>query len=363
MLAIAGGFLVLPYHLIPLIIPLLLALLYMAIEANVREYPHVPTGQPVAFWKKHWLTTRYELTILIGEVGITLSSYAIQHPLVMYCPLVMFGIYKAFNSLMGSPFIKWVSWLFLFVNLFIGISKATSSMDCTVFVVFSVLILCAVNLIQNLTVAGIKEAEDTVGKALTTSSVLGFMAQSVRHDINNKLTLLEGAMWFTLQEKEMDRVHTQVIAISSLLNGLDTTRRSTTDVCELVKSTYKKYYPHTQYESIFIQTHRHQYEIHENFVRSVITNLIENAVEAGKRRKVDPAISVLVGNGYVEVEDHAGGFDITGIREGKSSKTSSGHGKFLAMLTDSSISALFGLVVEVTSLGDGTKFRVTFQEV
>jgi signal transduction histidine kinase len=272
----------------------------------------------------------------------------------------MYGIYNSFNSVMGSRFLTWVVRAFLVLNIALGLVQADSYQDCAVYVVFSAMILCAVHLIQTLTVTGVQEAEDAIGRATTANAVLGFMAQSARHDINNKLTLLEGAMWFTLGEEAMGKVHSQIMAISGLLDGLDATKRSIVDVHALAKGAYRAHYQDSSPESVRLDSSRTHYEIHESFVKSVVVNLIENAVEAGKRKNLDPRVSVLVGDGYIEVEDHSGGFDVVGIREGKSAKARKGHGKFLAMLTDTTIPSLFGLSVEIAPTLDGTRFRVRF---
>lgn len=107
--------------------------------------------------------------------------------------------------------------------------------------------------------------------------------------------------------------------------------------------------------------------INDNYLISVLVNLLNNSAEAFYRKRGDDLDSVLEvkiyycsKNGVLEVTDNAGGFDVSKISPGYSEKPGTGHGVFLySFLKDQK---LFGLKSIFKNIGNGTQVHLHFLE-
>jgi hypothetical protein len=100
-----------------------------------------------------------------------------------------------------------------------------------------------------------------------------------------------------------------------------------------------------------------------NLTFSVLKNLMENCLEAGRRKGIVPRLSLVKAGQTVTLLDNCGGFDTTRIQEGTTSKVDAHrHGVFLRTVTDPAVTALLGFRVELLRIEDGTSAVLTFQE-
>lgn len=308
--------------------------------------------------------TRYVIQIIIGAVAITSGIVFINKDYMLYLPILMGMMYFAVNTIIRSQLVQYTSiGLMVLAPAKILITQPKDMLEyMSVVVLFTTVVV--------LTTVVFRTNKERLEDVERTSTVLRgthyISTHLMTHDVRNTLQEMQSlalpryrnsttAFLYLLQSysETIDKIvsnnafdemaDVSIADVVNSLNHLTTTKRMVFSYIE-------------EDDACVVSV--------KNVVYSILKNFIENSCEAADRIGIVPNIVVAKTHNKVTITDNCGGFDVSGIRNGYTSKTKNckNHGVFLRTVTDTAMYELFGFCVDVARIHNGTKIVVKFKE-
>jgi hypothetical protein len=178
----------------------------------------------------------------------------------------------------------------------------------------------------------------------------------LRHDVNN--TLMENIKYVRrdkISEADLNRIE-----ILRLLDSTDFSYKHKITFDEILGSTLSTY----DYNLFDVtRTNKNiKYKLNKYVMISILRNLYNNAIEAYSRNGLKSSIKITILNNKerIIVKDNCGGFNVSNIKTGLSSKGSE-NGVFLKLLTNKSVQDILGIRFNIYSGGGNTVAIIKFK--
>lgn len=304
---------------------------------------------------------RYVLKMLMGMAAIGMSMFLLDRDYLLFLPMLMGILYLNVNTILRSSLITASCIVFMSTSLvkIVLSSQANKLEHLAVMILFMTTAFLSGLIFRT----SKNELEEVENRSQMMRCAFQLASQLMRHDMRNAMQQLQvlGMARYrndpALFRKTMSE-HTQTldrIVSADLFSDAQEIRFG-----ELIPALSNQL--------------SHRCELHHqsldeeplvgnrNLVHSVLKNLLENSIEAAQRQGASPCLRIVKVGNKITVLDNCGGFDITRVLEGRTSKKdAANHGIFLRTVTDPAIASLFGFRVELCSVQGGTSSVLTFE--
>jgi hypothetical protein len=310
-------------------------------------------------FSKENFRTRYIIKILVGMFSIGSTVIIVDKDYIIYLPF-LFGIfYSNVNTILKSSTVSIASILMMSSSV-IGVlysNRIDKTEHIAVLTSFMLMMILSSVLFRT----NKMELEESEKRSQMMRCVYQMISQLMRHDVRNELQqmqILAMAKYRNDRELFMKTMSDFTDALDRMISADMFSNSQEINIDEILNDLEPALSRCT--------THKHLLDPspifgNRNFVYSTLKNLIENSIESANRQGIAPTLRILKAGNRVSLIDNCGGFDITRIMDGVSSKSDSPeHGLFLRTITDSAISNLFGFKVELCRLVNGTLSVLVF---
>lgn len=308
------------------------------------------------------LINRYTVQVLVGMCAAIITVSDITNPVILYVPPMLFIIYSAFNGIIHSKLVTYAKYIMLVSGFVIVLMKPNTNQNLLLYIFVIFMMIAVTTLSKMLYTAQIKETHDRLQFANSVSLIYDMVFSLLRHDINNQLACMQLLSMPKYRNDEDLFLETQQFHYDKLESILKTTKMNTREMIDLNDIIDEVTTQVTRQASIGITYLTDVSEV--NTTRSMliptIKNIIDNSLEAARLRDVSPEITIVVDGHFISFDDNCGGFDVADIAYGKSSKVGTGHGIFLKTITSPCMKQLFGFIVTVERIPNGTRHVIDF---
>jgi len=206
------------------------------------------------------------------------------------------------------------------------------------------------------------QLEESENRAALLQSLFGLVTPLLAHDVRNELSKMQR---LALQKYRNDldlfeKVQNEHIqAITRMVDSVTLESQGVVRFDELIKEL-SCVHGLVQVQVRFREEDDLMLVSNRNIVHSVLTNLLENAIEAAQRSGTSHEITVTKRGAQIVVEDDCGGFDPAQVLSGKTWKQGSHHGVFLRTLVDPTFERLFHFKADLERTSHGMAITLTF---
>lgn len=307
----------------------------------------------VAEYRRNYISLIYIIMIiLVTALAVIKKEY------ILIIPFMMSMIFGNVNVIFKSNTLKHINILFMCTPM---IKILVEYRTFEYFAVFT--FITSLTLIINILFTTNKknlEAEGEV-KANFVKEVFKLTSQLTNHDVRNSLTkmmILSKKEYRENLPKFLDTYDSCVQDVMRNIN-LDVftlVNINITSIVNMMSSVTDKVKFIAEYEDEV------NVKANYNIVYSTIKNLIENSIEAANRNNIAAEISLIKYENVVEIIDNCGGFDVSKIALGVTTKKEDNHGIFLRTIVDPAVQNMFGFSIQLYNTGNGTRIVIQFAE-
>lgn len=348
----ASGLLALSYFTVPVVGPALALFGAFVFVFMIAEFAITnPTT-------KQQYNIRYEITIYVEILVNTISSIYNRSDYMLFIPIILGMLYINVNAIIRSPRIKVAAILFmLYPSVLSIIMQRHTDVGYTGLIIFFTLAVVLTNLIVLTQRVALDGAERQRAFLQTFTKLSNHLAT---HDSRNVMQKMQSLVALTVRDLP------KLVEFESYVTDLDVIINSRTMDSVAPVNPYivaSQVLASSSFRDTTIQVipTNATVECNESVLYTTIKNLCENAVEAARRRSLQPHLVVVPEGNSLRITDYSGGFDASLIKEGRSEKATSGdHGIFLRTITDAAFSPILGFSVRFLSFPGGTTVVLDF---
>jgi signal transduction histidine kinase len=206
-----------------------------------------------------------------------------------------------------------------------------------------------------------REAEARLLSVRSLNDFMNFRIQIVMHDLLNRVHGLSACYHEQELSKVLDRLERFQQEANQLIRSLRNEKREWVNVRDLCEEFERE---HGDFKlSVRIHGDYHEIKVNRRSIKDILQNLIENAVEAGLSKGINPVLRIEWAFPTLMVSDNCGGFPLHAIKSNKGSE----HGVFLKRIfLNPEITQMLGFKSEIQQIrrGDqafGTRMLLHFQ--
>lgn len=302
----------------------------------------------------------YVVTVVLLMVNVSVAVFSFDKEYFLTIPFIVGVVLGNVNFLFRSRTISYAMFPFMLLPL---IKISIYHRDVEHMAVFaSISALCVISSILMSTNKAMVEKE-TERKAEFVKEVFKLTSGLSNHDLRNELASMMSLSSKKYRENlplflEAFDAHVNNILSHVSFNVFDHTDVDISDVISRMNHVTRN----SNCEFVFEAEDDLPVKGNYNVISSMIKNFISNSVEAAVRNNKIAKVSVAKYGNVVEIIDDCGGFDVSRIGIGTSSKTGFGHGVFLSTIVDPSVQKMFGFNVRILNVVDGTRIIITFDK-
>jgi len=306
---------------------------------------------------------RYVTKILCGIVVVASGSLYIDQDYVLYVPILVGMAYITVNTILRSSILQACS----ITLLLVAPLKILLVMESSKFVAYMSTIVMETALVI-LTFAIFRTNKERLEETEKTVAILrghhSMNTHQFSHDMRNVLQSMQElatSKYRTDPIKWLEKFDEYVASIDELCENYKSDEMSQVSIDSIIDAlshmttNRRIIFNYVKYDDDPVLSYK-------NYVFWVLRNLIENSIEAANRRGILGTVAVVKSKNTITITDNCGGFDVSGIAHGNTSKTHDPkkHGVFLRTITDPSMSYMYGFTTVVENIKTGTQATLVF---
>ena len=307
------------------------------------------------------LNDRYILKVLFGIITITISMWSINKDYVLFFPLMFGSLYLNFNVYLRSKVLEYTTKAFLFtpfIKLFF--------MNNIKIIEYAPIMVCfaVITIVSNmLFIMNSKEIKEVENRSDVVKEIFRLMNHLSIHDIRNelqKMQILCTKKYRGDVDLFMDTFKKYSDSIMALIDKDIFTNFEEVNLKDLIENM-NHITGRNVVDFSYIEKDDSEVNANKNVLYSTIKNFIENSIEAAMKTNDRKYVTVIKEKKLIRIIDNCGGFDINNIYKGRTTKIDEKyHGVFLKTIIDPAIKNLFGFLVEIVRLPEGTEIQLRF---
>ncbi len=306
--------------------------------------------------------SRYEVTMMIEVIVVSVALFYVESDYVLFIPIILGIVYLNVNAIMKSRRVYWFTMPFMLLPVVkIVMFKTDRTLEYASVIVLFILTVFISELLFRSTAQAVAESER---RREMMHTVFKLMNHLTSHDVRNlcqRMLILNLEKYRNDPELFEETLDGFVEKLGILTDPKYYEAQVQVDIKALVESM--SHVVQSPYITIKLCLEVPSFSCNKNMLYSTVMNLIENSVEAATRRCRNSVIEISTVGDELTLEDNCGGFDVSGIQRGTTSKPNGiRHGVFLRTITDPALDGVFGFAVDIQPVPNGTKTIINFNQ-